>query len=98
MYRIIDKKASGKTSRLLLLAKENNGIIVCKNPEKMREKAYSYGITGIDFVSYSDFDYDVSNSHGAGTNYGKPVYIDELEHYLAFLQYNIQGYTISEDN
>lgn len=39
MYRIIDKKCSGKTSRLLLLAKENNGIVVCKDPQKMRDKA-----------------------------------------------------------
>ena len=98
MYRIIDKKASGKTSRLLLLAKENNGVVVCSNPDKMREKAYGYGITGIDFISYDDFDYDVSNSHGAGTNYGKPVFIDELDKYLNYLNYDIQGYTISEDN
>ena len=66
MYRIIDKRCSGKTSRLLLLAKENNGIVVCRNPERMREKAYGYGLTGIDFVSYEDFDYDVSNSHSSG--------------------------------
>lgn len=55
MYRIIDKRGTGKTSRLLLLAKENNGIIICKYPEFMREKAYKYGITGVDFVSYGDF-------------------------------------------
>lgn len=35
MYRIIDGRASGKTSRLLLLAKENNGIVVCANPSAM---------------------------------------------------------------
>ena len=39
MYRIIDKRSSGKTSRLMLLAKENNGIIVCRNPKAMEEKA-----------------------------------------------------------
>ena len=55
MYRIIDKKGTGKTSRLLLLAKENNGIVVCAYPDWMREKAYKYGITGIDFISYDDF-------------------------------------------
>ena len=55
MYRIIDKRGTGKTSRLLLLAKENNGIVVCASPEFMREKAYAYGITGIDFVSYAEF-------------------------------------------
>ena len=46
MYRIIDGRGTGKTSRLMLLAKENNGVIVCANPQKMREKAEVYG-TGI---------------------------------------------------
>jgi hypothetical protein len=32
MYRIIDGRGTGKTSRLMLLAKENNGVIVCANP------------------------------------------------------------------
>ena len=52
MYTIIDKRGTGKTSRLLLLAKENNGIIICQNPPLMQKKAYGYGITGIDFMSY----------------------------------------------
>ena len=98
MYQIIDKKCSGKTSRLLLLAKEKNGVVVCKDPAKMKEKAYGYGITGIDFISYDDFDYDVSNSHSSGTGYGKPVFIDELDKYLDYLNYDIQGYTISKEN
>ena len=98
MYRIIDNRATGKTSRLMLLAKEQNGIIVCKEPKAMRDKAYRYGITGIDFISYSEFDYDVSRSHSSGTNYNnRPVFIDELDLYLQHLGYNIQGYTISED-
>ena len=97
MYKIIDKKCSGKTSRLLLLAKENNGIVVCSNPDKMREKAYAYGLTGIEFVSYEDFDRDVSEGYEAGRSYNKPVFIDELDNYLRTLQFNIQGYTISED-
>ena len=98
MYRIIDKKCSGKTSRLLLLAKENNGIIICKDPQKMRDKAYSYGITGIDFISYSEFDSDVRQSYPSDTNYGKSVFIDEIDEYLKQLHYNIQGYTISNED
>jgi hypothetical protein len=39
MYRIIDGRGTGKTSRLLLLAKEHDGIVVCAYPEWMREKA-----------------------------------------------------------
>lgn len=55
MIKIIDTRGSGKTSRLLLLAKENNGIIVCGNPYALKEKARNYGIDGIDFISYGDF-------------------------------------------
>ena len=32
MYKIIDKRGTGKTLRLMLLAKENNGIVVCSSP------------------------------------------------------------------
>ena len=35
MYRIIDNRSSGKTSRLMLLAKENNAAIACSNPSAM---------------------------------------------------------------
>ena len=50
MYRIIDSRSSGKTSRLMLLAKETNSAIACYNPPAMRQKAYAYGITGIEFI------------------------------------------------
>lgn len=89
MYKIIDKRSSGKTSRLMLLAKENNGIIVCHSPQAMQEKAYGYGITGIDFISYEKYlytdDYDLS----------KPIYIDEIEQFLQIIDDAIEGYTLS---
>ena len=55
MYRIIDDRGTGKTSRLMLLAKENNAVFVCANPNSMEYKAKAYGISGITFVSYGDF-------------------------------------------
>ena len=57
MYRIIDNRGTGKTSRLMLLAKETNSAIACINPNAMRQKAYAYGITGINFISYSNWYY-----------------------------------------
>lgn len=90
MYRIIDGRGTGKTSRLLLLAKENNGIIVCSDPIVMRNKAYRYGITGIDFISYSQFDF----AH----RYNKPVFIDEIDMLLQRKNREIQGYTISNED
>ena len=50
MYKIIDTRGTGKTSRLMLIAKENDALFVCANPASMRQKAYSYGIIGIDFI------------------------------------------------
>ena len=90
MYRIIDGRGTGKTSRLLLLAKENEGIIVCKDPKAMREKAYCYGLVGIDFISYSDFEF----TH----RFNKPVFFDEIDMLLQYKNREIQGYTISNED
>jgi hypothetical protein len=35
MIRIIDGRGTGKTSRLMLLAKEHNALFVCDNPDAM---------------------------------------------------------------
>lgn len=92
MYRIIDSRSSGKTSRLMLLAKENNGVIACSNPAAMREKSYAYGIVGIDFISYYDLfqkQYETS----------APVFIDEIEQYVKYLtNNNLKGYTLSAED
>lgn len=88
MYQIIDGRGSGKTSRLMLLAKENNGVLVCSNPEAMKTKARAYGLVGFDIISYYDYfqhNYD----------YGKMVFIDELELYVRSLGNNVSGYTLS---
>lgn len=94
MYRIIEGRGTGKTSRLMLLAKENNATFVCANPYAMREKAKRYGIVGIDFISYHTY----LTSQGCEFS---SVVIDELE---SFLDYAIKincgrgdliGYTLS---
>lgn len=90
MYRIIDNRATGKTSRLMLLAKESGAKIACMNPHLMQEKAYRYGITGIDFISYSDL---LAQEKGKCDS----ILIDELE---CFIRYALNtntliGYTLS---
>lgn len=91
MYRIIDNRASGKTSRLMLLAKENHGILVCSNPYAMAEKARAYGLTGFDIISYCDYlqhNYPVE----------KKCFVDELEMFVKYLGNNLSGYTISSED
>jgi hypothetical protein len=95
MYRIIDDKSTGKTGRLLLLAKEHGGIVVCSNPKAMKEKAYAYGITGIEYVSYGDFHYEIT--HTTNPYDSRPIFIDELDKYLLLIDPNLAGYTISKE-
>jgi hypothetical protein len=91
MYRIIDSRSSGKTSRLMLLAKETGSVIACMNPSAMRQKAYAYGITGVQFISYSDLftgEYD-SNK----------VMIDEIEAFVSnYMDGELTGYTLSNED
>lgn len=90
MFRIIDSRSSGKTSRLMLLAKETNSAIACYNPPAMRQKAYAYGITGIEFIPYSD----LFNGYYDGN-----VLIDELEHFVTeFIDAKITGYSLTNED
>lgn len=92
MYRIIDSRGSGKTSRLMLLAKETGAKFACSNPAAMRQKAYAYGITGIDFIPYSDlFNGTIDDN--------EDILIDELENFVRhFIDGAFIGYTLSEED
>lgn len=78
MYRIIDGRATGKTCRLMCLAKDTGATIACMNPENMKQKALNYGFVGINFISYKDL-------LACGRRFDK-VLIDEIE---LFIQYAI---------
>ena len=47
MYKIVGKTCSGKTKKLLLAAEREGGTVMCRNPERMLEKAHSLGIVGL---------------------------------------------------
>ena len=90
MIRIIDERGTGKTSRLMLIAKEYDATFVCANPKAMEYKAQAYGIDGINFMSYEKFS-TVLDHPG---NY----VIDELENFIkSAFGNNLIGYTISEE-
>ena len=91
MFRIIDSSSSGKTSRLMLLAKETDSAIACSNPSAMRQKAYAYGITGIDFISYSDlFNHNYDN---------EKVLIDEIEIFVKhYTDAELIGYSLTNED
>jgi len=91
MHRIIDGRGTGKTSRLMLAAKENNGRVICSNPDAMKYKADRYGITGIDISSYEDL------VEGNIPNSKQPLYIDEIDKFLKAVAPNIDGYTLTNE-
>lgn len=92
MYRIIDKRGKGKTSRLLLLAKEMGATVVCSNPRALQYKAQSYGLNGIEFISYDEYlDYDNSNTQ-------KRFLVDEIDGLLQSWDGNIIGYCETLDD
>ena len=89
MFRIIDKRGTGKTGRLMLLAKENEADFVCSNPRAMNYKAKQYDINGINFISYDDF---INN----GSN--RRFIIDELDIFLkSYLGEGLIGYSITDE-
>lgn len=91
MYRIIDSRGSGKTSRLMLLAKEQDAVLACSNPYAMQQKALAYGISGIEFISYEDL---INKKY-----YGSNIMIDELENFVKYqLSGKLVGYTISNED
>lgn len=86
MYTIIGARGTGKTYKLLMMAKENGATVICSNPNALREKAYAYGITGVNFASYMDY---------ATNKVEGKVAIDDLEHYAKTCDSNLIGYTFS---
>lgn len=96
MYRIIDGRGTGKTGRLMLIAKENNAVFVCSNTKAMETKAHVYGLTGILFMSYHEFNKVIREKSYLDRN----VVIDDLEDYINYTlgtALKFVGYSISEE-
>ena len=89
MDKIIGGKSTGKTRRLLEIAKDNNGIVVCENVEEMTKRAHRLGIPGIYFIDYRDY------ICGLVKNSEKPVYIANINKFLKVFNNNIAGYSLT---
>ena len=86
MFIISGGRGTGKTRALLERAKAEGGIVVCRDPDKMRERAHRYGIVGLDIVGYNDL--YVS---------GKPVYIHDINKFIEDNMPEAKGYTLCID-
>jgi hypothetical protein len=85
MIIISGGKGIGKTKMLLEHAEDTNGIVACVDPNAMRLRAYKYGITCIDIISYAE----LVNAE----NIEKPVYIHDINKFLVYNFGNVVGYT-----
>ena len=92
MYRVIDKRGTGKTGRLFLIAKDTNATIVCSNPAMMQDKALRCGCKDVNFMSYADF-----VNYYQGRSSTQTVLIDELEVLVRGVG-NVIGYSLLEDD
>lgn len=84
MISIVGNVDTGKTRKLLEFASENNSVVICAHPAAMERKAKDYGIYGLSFISYLDYNIISGN-----------CVIDELEEFLKsnFPNLEIYGYT-----
>ena len=90
MIRIIDEPGSGKTIRLMGVAKDQDAIFVCSNPQATAYKAQKYGIQGLKFASYDEFSTILLHN--------EKYVIDELENFTSVAFGNgFIGYTLSKE-
>ena len=73
---IIGENGSGKTRRLLEVARDGGAIVVCKHPLHMQNKANSYGIYGLKFISYEEVNMDMIEND--------KVAVDELNEFFKY--------------
>ena len=71
---IIGENSSGKTRKMLEEAKKSGAVVVCKHPLHMQNKANSYGIYGLKFVSYEEMNMGIIDCD--------KVAIDELSEFF----------------
>ena len=75
------------------IAKENNAVFVCKNPEAMKVKALAYNISDLAIMSYNEF---IHSYDPDITTY----VVDELEDFVKDIFTSgpqLIGYTLSNN-
>ena len=73
---IIGENSTGKTRAMLVEAQKSGAVVVCKYPLHMQDKANSYGIYGLKFISYEGINAD--------DIFGDKVAIDELGEFFKY--------------
>lgn len=96
MLRIVDKQSTGKTRKLLTYAKENNCVVVCAIPARMKDKAERYGLGYIECMAYQEY----LSLYREGDVPAEKYVIDELEKFVELMFQNgakLDGYNLTSD-
>ena len=92
MFIVSGGRGVGKTKKLIEQAVETNGIIVCRDPDIMRARAHSYGITGLVTVSYEE------RANRTIVHPSKPVYIHDINSFIEYNFQEVKGFTVCTDD
>lgn len=90
MVKIISGRGTGKTTRLLNSVQDNS-IILCANPDYVRDKASRSGI----MLATRAIKVEPYSAYFAYKDENYKIYVDEMEGFAEFL--GISGYTDGED-
>lgn len=91
MFIISGGKGTGKTRVLLEKVKEENAIVVCDDIIAMRERAYSYGIVGLNIITYEEY------CRTPSEQLDRPVYIHNINELLKRINRNTKGYSVCNE-
>jgi hypothetical protein len=87
MFIISGGKGIGKTRTLIERTRAEDGILVCADPNTMRDRAHKYGITGLNLISYGEL-----YVHDADYR-DKPIYIHDIDKFIRYKFSNVKGYS-----
>ena len=91
MFIVSGGRGTGKTKALLEKVKAEDAIIVCRDTIEMRERAYMYGITGLNIINYEDY------CRTPGELLNKNVYIHNINDLLKMINRNTKGYSVCNE-
>lgn len=86
MNQIVGKRGSGKTTKCLERARNQNAVVLCENKRALRAKADSLGFQDVEIVEFSDMKYTQRN---------QKVVIDEA--LLLFKNWLERAYSVKVD-
>lgn len=89
MFIISGGRGIGKTKALIERVKAEDGVIVCEDPASMRTRAYDYGITGLDIISYEEL-YKTQTCD-------KVIYIHDINKFIKHAFPEVKGYSVCNE-